>query len=201
MSYRNIVISSGHGKLIRGAAGLLDEVDEARKVVESTAERLRDRGAEVKVFHDDVSTTQGENLERIVDYHNAQNRQLDISVHFNAYVETAKPMGTEVLYQSQSTLAKEVSGVIAKAGEFINRGPKKRTDLYFLNKTNMPAILIEICFVDSQADADLYGKHFEDICQAIAVSLKDVEGEEPYAPESSGTVDAFRKGFTFRGPG
>lgn len=200
MSYKNIVISSGHGKLIRGASGILDEVDEARIVVESTAERLRDRGAQVKVFHDDVSTTQSENLERIVNYHNAQNRQLDISVHFNAYVETTKPMGCEVLYQSQSALAGEVSGVIAKAGEFINRGPKKRTDLYFLNKTNMPAILIEVCFVDSQADADLYHEHLEDICQAIAVALKDVEGEEPYAPESSVILTLSGKVSHFGGP-
>jgi hypothetical protein len=34
MSYDSIVISSGHGKYVRGASGLLDEVDEARRVVE-----------------------------------------------------------------------------------------------------------------------------------------------------------------------
>ena len=35
---------------------------------------------------------------------------------------------------------------------FINRGAKKRTDLFFLNNTEMPAILMEVCFVDSEAD-------------------------------------------------
>ena len=29
-----IIISSGHGKYIRGASGYLDEVDEARRVVD-----------------------------------------------------------------------------------------------------------------------------------------------------------------------
>ena len=200
MSYKNIVISSGHGKLIRGASGILDEVDEARKVVECTAERLRERGAQVKVFHDDVSTSQSENLERIADYHNAQNRQLDISVHFNAYVETTKPMGCEVLYQTQSTLATEVSLAISKAGELINRGPKKRTDLYFLNQTDMPAILLEVCFVDSQADADLYKGHFEEICRAIAVALKDVEGEAPLVPSISSLLTLSGKVSHFGGP-
>jgi len=183
MSYKNIVISSGHGKIVRGAAGILDEVDEARRVVERVAENLRSRGAQVKVFHDNVSVSQSENLERIVDYHNSQNRQLDISVHFNAYVETTKPMGTEVLYVSQSVLANHMSAAIAGAGSFINRGPKKRTDLYFLNNTDMPAILLEICFVDSQADASLYLENFAEICEAIAAQLKSGEGEEPIAPE------------------
>jgi len=36
----------------------------------------------------------------------------------------------------------------------------------------MPAILLEICFVDSQADVAHYVKHFEKICQAIAATLK-----------------------------
>jgi N-acetylmuramoyl-L-alanine amidase len=73
-----ICISSGHGKHIRGASCILDEVDEARKVVDSAAEMLESRGVKVVKFHDDVSTTQSENLNRIVNFHNAQNRELDI---------------------------------------------------------------------------------------------------------------------------
>src|SRR6516225_7973926 len=100
-----IVISSGHGKHIRGASGILDEVNEARRVVERTADLLRNYDTEVVTFHDDVSTTQDENLHRIVDFHNSQQRDLDVSVHFNAYEPTTKPMGTEVLYVSQDVLA------------------------------------------------------------------------------------------------
>jgi N-acetylmuramoyl-L-alanine amidase len=184
MSYKNIVISSGHGKYIRGASGVLDEVDEARKVVEKLANDLRDRGVNVKTFHDDTSHDQNTNLHTIVNYHNAQSRDLDVSVHFNAYVETTKPMGTETLYVSQSGLASNVSSAIAACG-FINRGPKKRTDLYFLNNTEMPAILIETCFVDSTADADIYHREFEDICDAIADVLGGKEGvETPELPDA-----------------
>ena len=74
------------------------------------------RGVDVKVFHDDTSHSQNENLETIVNYHNAQTRDLDVSVHFNAYVETAKPMGVEVLYVTQSALASQVSAAIAACG-------------------------------------------------------------------------------------
>jgi N-acetylmuramoyl-L-alanine amidase len=167
----NVVISSGHGKLIRGASGVLDEVDEARKVVNAVADLLKNAGVGVKVFHDDASTSQNENLNRIVDYHNAQQRDLDVSVHFNAYEDTSNPMGTECLYVTQEDLAEEVAAGISHASGLKNRGPKERDDLFFLNNTDEPSILIEVCFVDSTSDADLYRKHFGEICEAIASAI------------------------------
>jgi N-acetylmuramoyl-L-alanine amidase len=98
-----IPISSGHGKYVRGASGYVDEVDEARKVVEKVADLYRQMDVTVYVFHDDVSTSQSENLDRIVDFHNSKTRDLDISVHFNAYETTSKPMGCEVLYVTQES--------------------------------------------------------------------------------------------------
>jgi N-acetylmuramoyl-L-alanine amidase len=173
-AYKSIVISSGHGKFVRGASGILDEVDEARKVVKQVAKVLRRHGVNVKTFHDDASKDQSTNLSTIVNYHNAQKRQLDVSVHFNAYVETTSPMGTECLYVTQSSLAGHMAAAIADCG-FINRGAKKRTDLYFLNQTFEPAILIEVCFVDSSADADVYKSEFELICSSIARVLSGKE--------------------------
>jgi N-acetylmuramoyl-L-alanine amidase len=164
----DIVISSGHGKYIRGASGYLDEVDEARRVVDRVAELWRQADMVVKVFHDNTSTSQNENLSTIVNYHNAQTRDLDVSVHFNAYQTTSKPMGVEVLYVTQSKLASDLSAAMASAQGLPNRGGKYRSDLYFLNKTEMPSILIETCFVDSSTDAAAYADKFEDVCQCIA---------------------------------
>ena len=175
-----IVISSGHGKYIRGASDILDEVNEARKVVERVAEYLRSADVGVVTYHDDVSDDQSENLNRIVDFHNSQARDLDVSVHFNAYEHTSKPMGVEVLWVTQRELAADVSAEIAIASGLIDRGQKERTDLFFLNNTEEPAILIETCFCDSQADADIYRSRFEDICKAIAESTGLVTiGDEP----------------------
>jgi N-acetylmuramoyl-L-alanine amidase len=162
-----IVISSGHGLLVRGASGIIDEVDEARRVVEEAAKWLRINGHKVITFHDDTSTTQGENLDTIVNFHNSQDRDLDVSVHFNAYIETVDPMGTECLYLTQQELAGRVASAISKDGDLINRGAKKRTDLAFLNGTDEPAILIEVCFVDSEADVTNYKANFELICEAL----------------------------------
>jgi N-acetylmuramoyl-L-alanine amidase len=76
-----------------------------------------------------------------------------------------------VLYVTQPALAGEMSAAIADAGDLIDRGGKKRTDLAFLNGTEMPAVLIETCFVDSAADAELYEANFDVICEAIAQVL------------------------------
>lgn len=178
-----IAISSGHGLYVRGASGIIDEVDEARKVVNRLAEELKKRDVEVFVFHDDSSKNQGNNLNTIVNAHNGQTRDLDISVHFNAYEQVEKPMGTEVLYLTQQSLAAKLSEAISEAGGFIDRGAKKRTDLKFLNATDEPAVLLEVCFVDSEADCDLYGQRFDAICDAIADVLGGAEEiTEPTPP-------------------
>jgi N-acetylmuramoyl-L-alanine amidase len=183
MTYNSVVISSGHAKHVKGAVGLVDEVTEARKVVDRLADELRTRGVDVKAFHDNTSTSQNQNLGNIVNYHNAQKRELDISVHFNAYQKTSKPMGTEVLYVTQQSLAAEVSAAIASVG-FINRGAKKRTDLSFLNNTTMPAILIEVCFVDSEADVSLYHAKFDEIVCSIAdvIGGEEIDTGSPIPP-------------------
>ena len=72
----------------------------------------------VKTYHDDVSHSQNENLNRITDFHNAQVRDLDVSVHFNAYVETSDPRGVEVLYVTQR-YSQTVSNAVATAKRVI----------------------------------------------------------------------------------
>jgi N-acetylmuramoyl-L-alanine amidase len=94
-------------------------------------------------------------------------------------------MGTECLYVSQSSLAATVASKIAIAGDLINRGAKQRSDLYFLNNTEMPAILVETCFVDSYADADTYNTNFDEICEALAEAISGQNIEEaPQPPDT-----------------
>jgi hypothetical protein len=181
----NVVISSGHGKYIRGARGnpvppQCDEVDEARKLVEQVATELRELGVGVTTYHDDVSRTQNENLRRIVDFHNSRTRDLDVSCHMNAYDGTAH--GTECLYITQDELASDVAAAIAKAGQLTNRGAKRRTDLFFLQHTSAPAILIETAFCDNTNDCNLYRTNFDLICAAIADAISGEESIVPSPP-------------------
>lgn len=194
MTYKSIVISSGHGKYVRGAAGIIDEVDEARKVTEELAAELRRRKINVVTFHDDTSHSQNENLWTITDFHNKHKRDLDISVHFNAFEQREQPVGTEVWYVTQSSLAKKLSAAMATAG-FIDRGPKYTSGLHFLNQTTMPSVLLEVCFVDSAADCEIYKEKFLEICEALAAELapfkEETDEKKQIRFEAEGKVSHF----------
>jgi hypothetical protein len=170
MPYQSICISAGHGEHVPGACGILLEHEEACRVVEHLADELSSRGVDVVTFVDTKSTSQSQNLDAIVAAHNNSGCEFNLSIHFNAYEQVSKPMGTEMLYLTQSQLAAELSAAVASCG-FINRGAKKRTDLRFLNSTQGPAVLAEICFVDSEADANLYAIMFDQICAVMAQVL------------------------------
>ena len=170
MAYNQVNISSGHSINCQGAVDIINEVTEAKKVVDRVYDIIKASGKACYKYHD-TSSSSSQNLVNIVNWHNGFKDGVDVSIHFNAYTHTGKAMGTEVCYYSQPTLAKEVSKNIANAGGFIDRGAKQRTGLYFLKHTNKPAILIEVCFVDSVKDVELYKANFENICQAIAKSL------------------------------
>lgn len=188
----SIVISSGHGAKVAGAIGILNEHNEAVKVVEKVAEYLRQLGVTVNTFHDNTSTTQNQNLSTIVNFHNNKDRELDVSVHFNAASRTDQPRGTEVLYITESELSSRLSSVISSSSGLINRGGKQDKGLYFLKQTKKPAVLIEVCFVDSSADAKLYQAKFDDICKAIAETLS---GKKLPSPQPK-TVHVFTGGYS-----
>jgi N-acetylmuramoyl-L-alanine amidase len=133
-------------------------------------------------FHESVATNQRDNVGRIIGYHNGQIRDLDVSVHFNATSGgiVDRPIGTEVLYATAEDLASRVSRAISNASGLINRGAKSRKDLSFLTRTSKPAIMLEICFVNSREDVRLYRANFHKICIAISEAIsgkKRVGGE------------------------
>ncbi|BDA70231.1 hypothetical protein CAL7716_043970 [Calothrix sp. PCC 7716] len=78
-----------------------------------------------------------------------------ISLHFNAFNKRAN--GTEIFAISQDgkRLAKAILSDICKLG-YVNRGVKNGSHLHVLRNTKMPAILIEVCFIDSSLDMSIY---------------------------------------------
>jgi N-acetylmuramoyl-L-alanine amidase-like protein len=186
-----VAISAGHGLYIRGASSdMLDEVDEARRVTARLGEELKSRGVDVRTYWDDVSRTQSENLQRITDWHNSWqgSDRIDCSIHFNAFEQTASPRGVEVYYVTAKNLAAEISLAIADCG-LINRGAKHDdVGLYVLQNTIAPCVLLEIAFVDSEADVEIYKSHFDLICENIADCLSDEETVKPEEPPPLTTV-------------
>jgi N-acetylmuramoyl-L-alanine amidase/Putative peptidoglycan binding domain len=180
-----ICISAGHAKDVRGMQGPspwgLEEVDEARRVTARVGELLNAGGVPTKTWWDDISQTQDENLDRICDWHNSQQRDIDCSIHFNS----ADPPGhgCEVFYETAHDLAEAIVDKVCAASGLTNRGPKTG-NLYFLSNTAKPAVLVEVCFGNHQGDCETYRRAFEPICLAIAEGLAGHElGSEPDRPD------------------
>ncbi|AMW99194.1 N-acetylmuramoyl-L-alanine amidase [Rummeliibacillus stabekisii] len=163
---KQFVISSGHGDKVAGAIGILNEHEEAKKVVNRVFDILTKEynGVGFK-YHETTATTQDQNLSNIVSFHNGKTRELDVSIHFNSATPAAT--GTECLYYDALTLSAKMSAAMAAALGIVDRGAKERKELYFLRNTNKPAILLEVCFVTSEKDAAAYHNNFEALCQAI----------------------------------
>lgn len=173
-----ITISPGHWLPGTGASDLIDEVTEARKVAKRVTEILRKNGILTNYIEDNLSTNSNQNLTWLVAHHNKSSRKLDVSIHFNSSSgRSSRGIGVEVLYYDAKDLAADVSKAISEASGLINRGAKERKELWFLNATNKPAILLEICFVNSNVDVALYRRDFEKICQAIASVLGEYVGK------------------------
>jgi hypothetical protein len=190
-----IAMSSGHALHVQGAVGILNELSENRRVTPIIANYMRAGGAQVVTFDDNTSRTVAQNLDTINSWHNRQTRDLDIQVHFNAFSRTEAPRGAEVLHRDQAALATRVSAAMARAGGFIDRGQKLRTNLSFLNRMQRPAIMLEVCFVDSAADVGLYRANIDPICRAVANSIVDgAAGGGSTSPPAAGGRPILRNG-------
>ena len=178
---REIEIHAGHWDSPNsGASGYLNEVKENRRVGKRVHDILKTYKVPVTYYEDNVSKNKNDNVNHLIAHHNKDTDGLVVSIHFNASAKTSKPMGTEVLYcnPAMRALASKTSQAISKASGFglIDRGAKYRDNVGVLVRTKEPAILIEVCFVDSEVGAAIYTRDFEKICFAIAEVLAEELG-------------------------
>lgn len=178
-----IAIAGGHSAYARGASGYLDEYDCDRAFVSRLIDAFNAQGWCVTDCTNDGGDERAELREecRIA---NSSGADLFIAVHFNSGGGT----GTEVWHypgSSATGYAEDVSRELASALGLPNRGAKGTTGLYVINHTDMPAILIEVCFVDTEADAEAWhSTTWEDLCGAVVRGLGgDYEKEEDMLTE------------------
>lgn len=164
---KKINIHAGHnpkGMIGAGAVGLIDESTENRKVVKYVKKYLKRFGITVYDNTCNNGTSQSDVLKKIVKKSNAHKVDLDVSIHFNSGVNDkkgdGKTTGVEVLlYDKTDKKLNKIASSVCKSVEklgYKNRGVKVRPDLYVLNETKAPAMLIECCFVDDYDDVKLY---------------------------------------------
>lgn len=157
-----------------GASGLLTEVVENRKIGNRLIEILKEKGHTVVNCSVDSASSTSNQLSGIVKKANAQKLDLFVSIHLNA----GGGNGTETyVYPSTSTTtktkAKTINDAIVASCNFRNRGVKESSSLYVLKNTTAPAILVEVCFVDSSEDKGKLN------CEAVAKAMfKGITGAE-----------------------
>lgn len=167
-----IGINCGHtvsGQPGCGAVGIIDESDETRKVGLKLEKILSDAGHTVYDCTNDYANSTSANLSEIVRKANAQPLDLFVSVHFNS----GGGKGTEVFTYGGAKHAEAVA-VCDKlyALGFTNRGVKDGSNLYVIRHSDAKAMLVEVCFVDSASDVELYHKlGSETVAAAIASAI------------------------------
>ena len=166
-----IGINCGHtvsGTVGCGAIGRIDESVEARKVGLKLERMLIEMGHTVYDCTNDYAPSVSSNLSQIVSMANKQPLDLFVSIHFNS----GGGRGTEVFTYggAKHNEAVKVCNALADLG-FINRGVKDGSHLYVVRRSNAKAMLIEVCFVDTD-DADKYKQIGANrIAQTIAESI------------------------------
>lgn len=176
-----ITIHAGHnkpGKPGCGASDWIDESREARILVKKICNLLKKAKINYKNITVNNGTSQNDVLQKLVKRANNCNRDIDISIHFNSFknsTKDGKTMGVECLVHPTANkrtlkLANNICNTISSIG-FNNRHVKYRDDLYFINKSNRPVILIEVCFVTDADDASLYLKNKNNVAKAIASAI------------------------------
>ena len=167
-----IGIDLGHGAnpYDRGANGFIAEEEIINYVGGLVINKLRTLGHEVIECRPNSCSNVGDSLSQRVQRANNNNVDLFVSIHANA----GGGQGTEVFTYGARQLSQAVNVLnnIVALG-FRNRGIKDSKNVaYVVNHTNAPAMLIEVCFVDTQSDVNKYRSiGAEKIADAIVKGL------------------------------
>lgn len=162
-----------------GAVGIRREDDLNRLVGNSLISKLRERGIKVVNCTPNTAKSLNDSLYQRVITANNCGATLFVSIYHNA---CPGGYGAEVLCIKNNYQ----DGLSTKVGEAIlnelaliglkNRGIKGRRDLYVINNTSMPALIVECAFVDSSLDMANYNPEksavaiYKGICTALALT-------------------------------
>ncbi|WP_392486633.1 N-acetylmuramoyl-L-alanine amidase [Haloimpatiens sp. FM7315] len=162
-------IDIGHNcSFDKGAVGIKKEDELNREVGIKVIQKLRALGHEVIECTPKTSSSLQNSLSQRVSKANLSKVDLFISIHFNA----GGGKGSEIYAISSEgkTIASKILKNIVALG-YVDRGVKDGSRLYVVRKTNMIAMLIECCFVDSKEDMSRYNA--EAMAEAIVKALDD----------------------------
>lgn len=168
----SIMLDAGHGGSDPGAVyGERQEKDDTLKLVLAIGEILQNNGIDVEytrttdVYESPYQKALEAN-EAGVDYF--------VSIHRNSSPEAQQYNGVQSLVYDLSGIKLEMAENINRQLEtvgFVNLGVEARPNLVVLRRTRMPAVLVEVGFINSDIDNKLFDDNFDDIALAIAQGI------------------------------
>lgn len=178
----SIMLDAGHGGTDPGAVyNGRREKDDTLRLVFAIGQILQNRGVDVEYTRTtDIYETPFQKAmeanEAGVDYF--------VSIHRNSFEQDNVVSGVESLVYDLSgikyEMAENINANLETVG-FVNLGVKARPNLVVLKRTKMPAVLVEVGFLNSDTDNQLFDENFNDIALAIAdgilETLEEVERE------------------------
>lgn len=164
-----VVMDAGHGGSDPGAVSDgRKEKDDNLALALAVGSILAENGVDVVYTRtDDTYETPFQKAQK----GNQEGADLFISIHRNSSPEKDQYSGVETLLYDESGIKKElaenINRELAKEG-FQNLGIRERPGLVVLRRTRMPAALIEVGFINTQADNELLDQNFDGVVRAIA---------------------------------
>lgn len=164
-----IVLDAGHGGANPGAVYQgRQEKDDVLALTLAIGRILEDRGVDVYYTR---TTDIYESPAQKAEEGNQVGADYFVSIHRNFSPYPNQYSGVESLVYSRYGAAAQMANNINQQLEavgFLNLGVNERTNLVVLNRTQMPAVLVEVGFINTDADNQLFDERFDDIAQAIA---------------------------------
>lgn len=185
----SIMLDAGHGGRDPGAVyNGRQEKDDALALTLAVGEILQDRG--IDVMYTRTTDVYESPYQKAMEA-NAAGVDFFISIHRNSYPTDNAVSGVESLVYDKSGIKLEMAENINEQLEavgFVNLGVKARPGLVVLRRTRMPAVLVEVGFINSDTDNQLFDDNFDDIAIAIAEGILDTLGGNGVPASSSYTV-------------
>lgn len=189
MSYV-VYLDAGHGGYDNGATyNDRKEKNDNLKLALAVGEALKKRGVDTELTRvNDVYQSPNEKAQMA----NADEADLFLSLHRSSSPTPNMNSGvSSVVYNTGDEaehLARKLNANIEKLG-FQNEGVEVRKDLTVLRRTNMPAIILEVGFINSDQDNALFDQQFDAVVTAIADAITEfVDNKEAIEPKESYSI-------------
>ena len=162
---KKVMIDAGHGGTKDPGAVFEDrmEKDDTLRLALAVGRILEENGVNA------VYTRTTDVYEAEADYF--------VSLHRNAASEPGKGSGVMTLVyktgRESEQLADSIQRELARTG-YVDLGVIERPDLIVLRKTQMPAVLVEVGFIDNPEDNKRFDAQFDEIAAAVASGILNV---------------------------